>query len=141
ELAMIGAQELLLALDDMAAGTAEWTDQDESLVTYAVKIDKAEMRLSPQDGAEENLRRIRASMDAAPARLAVMGKGVRALRGCLSEAEVSQGAVAVSKGRVLLGCSAGTLELLKVKPDGKRDMDASAWAAGLRGKELTWSEV
>ncbi|MBR1830328.1 MAG: methionyl-tRNA formyltransferase [Atopobiaceae bacterium] len=141
ELAMIGAQELLLALDDMAAGTAEWTDQDESLVTYAAKIDKAEMRLSPQDGAEENLRRIRASMDAAPARLAVMGKGVRALRGCLSEAEVSQGAVAVSKGRVLLGCSAGTLELLKVKPDGKRDMDASAWAAGLRGKELTWSEV
>ena len=141
ELAKIGAQELVCALDEMEAGTVKWTDQDESQVTYAAKIDKAEMRLSPADDACTNLRRIRASMDAAPARLRVMDKGVRALGGRLADEEVAQGAVLVRKGRVLLGCSSGALELLRVKPDGKRDMDASAWAAGLRAQDLSWSEA
>ena len=141
ELAKIGAQELVCALDEMEAGTVKWTDQDESQVTYAAKIDKAEMRLSPADDACTNLRRIRASMDAAPARLRVMDNGVRALGGRLADEEVAQGAVLVRKGRVLLGCSSGALELLRVKPDGKRDMDASAWAAGLRAQDLSWSEA
>jgi len=141
ELAELGAQELLLALDDIASGSVVWTEQDESLVTYAAKIDKAEMRLSPADDALTNLRRVRASMDAAPARLSVEGKGVRALAGRLADADVAQGAVRVGKGHVILGCATGALELTRVKPDGKREMDASAWAAGLRGHDLAWSEV
>ena len=40
-------------------------------------------------------------------------------------------------GRVLLGCSDGALELMSVKPDGKREMEAKAWGAGLRG-DLAW---
>ena len=47
ELSELGAQELCVALDEMAAGTATWTAQDESEVTFAAKIDKAEMRLDP----------------------------------------------------------------------------------------------
>ena len=53
---------------------------------------------------------------------------------------VPQGGVVVEHGRVGLGCSDGTLELLRVKPDGKREMEASAWAAGLRG-ELSWERI
>ena len=51
-----------------------------------------------------------------------------------------QGGVVVEHGRVGLGCSDGTLELLRVKPDGKREMEASAWAVGLRG-ELSWERI
>ena len=40
--------------------------------------------------------------------------------------------------RVYLGLSDGAVELLEVKPDGKRSMAASAWAAGLQGADLTW---
>ena len=40
--------------------------------------------------------------------------------------------------RVLLGCSDGSLELISVKPDGKREMDAAAWAAGLRVATAEW---
>ena len=51
------------------------------------------------------------------------------------------GEVCVSRGHVLLGCADGALELVRVKPDGKREMDASAWAAGLRGDGLIWGRV
>lgn len=141
ELAQLGAEELLRALDDMEAGTAVWTEQDESLVTYAAKIDKAEMRLSPADDALPNLRRVRASTDAAPARLVVAGKGVRALEANVAKESVAPGAVMVRKGHVFIGCADAALELVRVKPDGKREMDASAWASGLRGQGLTWTEA
>ena len=138
EVAELGATELLAALDDIEAGRATWVEQDESQVTYAKKIDKAEMRLDPADPAAANLRRVRASLDAAPARLTVCGKGVRALDARPSDADVDAGSVLVRKGRVHLGCADGAIELIRVKPDGKREMDVASWAAGLRGEDLTW---
>ena len=49
-----------------------------------------------------------------------------------------EGAVDVKNKRVYLGLSDGAVELLEVKPDGKRAMAASAWAAGLQGADLSW---
>lgn len=141
ELSELGAQELCVALDEMAAGTATWTAQDESEVTFAAKIDKAEMKLVPTDAALANVRRVRASMDAAPARLVVAGKGVRALEARLADEALAAGEVLVRKGRVFLGCADGSIELTRVKPDGKREMEASAWASGLRGQGITWTEA
>ena len=141
KLAEVGARELLLALEEMTDGRDQWVDQDESAVTYAAKISKAEMLLDPEQDSQTNLRRVRASLDAAPARLMVEGKGVRAMEACPCEEAVSQGSVKVQKGRVLLGCSAGTLELLRVKPDGKREMDVRSWSSGLRGNSLSWTKV
>lgn len=140
ELAELGARELLAALPTMEDGTVQWTEQDPSLVTFAAKIEKAEMLLDPADAAELNVRRVRASLDAAPARLVVAGKGVRALAAHVSGESLGQGAVLARKGHVFLGCSDGSLELDRVKPDGKREMDAGAWAAGLRG-EPTWERA
>lgn len=141
KLAEVGARELLLALDEMADGRDRWVDQDESAVTYAAKISKAEMLLDPEQDFQANLRRVRASLDAAPARLMVAGKGVRAMEARACEETVPKGSVKVHKGRVLLGCSEGTLELLRVKPDGKREMDARSWSSGLRGDPLSWSKA
>ena len=141
ELAELGAHELTQALDSMADGSVAWVEQDESLVTYAPKIEKAEMLLDPQDTASRNVRRVRASMDAAPARLVVADKGVRAMAAHEQSAHLDAGTVLVRKGHVLLGCAEGTLELDRVKPDGKREMDAAAWASGLRGDGLTWKRA
>ena len=141
ELAKLGAHELLEALSAIEDGSVEWTEQDETLVTYAAKIEKAEMLLDPGDSAVRNVRRVRASMDAAPARLVVAGKGVRALAAHEETEDLEAGAVLVRKGHVLLGCASGALELDRVKPDGKREMDASSWASGLRGVGLTWDKA
>ena len=139
DMAELGAQTLLDVLPAIAGGTATWTEQDPSLVTFAPKVEKAEMRLNPADTALANGRRVLAATDAAPARALVAGKGVRVLEAQVikDSAPLAAGAVRAKKGRVVLGCADGALELLRVKPDGKREMDASAWAAGLRG-DLSW---
>lgn len=150
ELARLGARELVCALRDLDAGCAVWHEQDEAQVTYAHKIEKGEMICDPADPALANLRRVRAATDAAPARATVAGRGVRLMGARLASADdvaavaggaaPAAGAVAAKRGRVLLGCADGALEVTSVKPDGKRQMDASAWAAGLRG-DLTWGRA
>lgn len=141
ELGRLGAEALVEAIGRIADGTAVWTEQDESLVTYAHKIEKAEMRLDPAHGALANVRRVLASTDAAPARCEVAGKGVRLMRARTCDDALAAGEVLVSHGRVALGCADGALEVLDVKPDGKREMQASAWAAGLRADHLAWGRI
>lgn len=141
ELGHLGAETLVETIGRIADGTAVWTEQDESLVTYAHKIEKAEMRLDPADGALANVRRVLASTDAAPARCEVAGKGVRLMRARTCDDALAAGEVLVSHGRVALGCADGALEVLDVKPDGKREMQASAWAAGLRADHLAWGRI
>ena len=146
ELAKLGGELLVRTLPAIADGTAVWTVQDESLVTHAAKIAKAELRLDPAVSASQNVRRVLASSDAAPARCSVAGKQVRVLGvRVLEGADVSsfgslpgEGAFAIRAKRVLLGCADGAFEVLAVKPDGKRAMDAAAWAAGLQTKEGAW---
>lgn len=141
ELAELGAAELVAALPELASGAAVWHEQDPAGVTLAAKIRKPEMRLDPADAAGTNARRVQASGDTAPARACVAGRGVRVMRARVAdELAAATGAVTVAHGRVGLGCADGTLEVLSVKPDGKREMEASAWAAGLRG-ELAWERI
>lgn len=144
ELAQLGADLLVDALKAMEAGTLEWQAQDESLVTYAQKIAKQEMVLDPALTAADNARKVQASMDAAPSRTVVAGKALRVMRARISRQPeaVEPGRVALVHKALLLGCSDGALELLEVKPDGKRAMDAAAWARGLHDvTNATWEKI
>lgn len=144
ELAQLGAELLCDTLPALADETAVWTEQDESLVTHAQKISKAEMRLDPQESALVNLRRVLASSDAAPARCIAAGKPVRIMRAVAADGDASMcaaGELVCQSKRIYIGCSDGVLEVTSVKPDGKRQMDASAWAAGLHGDGLTWGKL
>lgn len=141
ELAELGARLLVKTLPSVTDGSAVWTEQDEALVTHAAKISKAELQLDPSAPARENALRVLASSDAAPARCSVAGRGLRVCDAREAEKNLEPGAVLASRGRVLLGCAEGSLELLCVKPDGKREMEASSWAAGLRGDALSWGRV
>ena len=138
ELGELGGKLLADMLSSLADGSAVWTEQDESLVTHAAKISKQEMRLDPQMSALDCVRHVLASSDTAPARCVIAGKSVRVLDAALADVSLDEGAVAVKSKRVYLGLSDGAVELLEVKPDGKRAMAASAWAAGLQGADLTW---
>lgn len=144
ELAQLGADLLCDTLPALADETAVWTEQDESLVTHAQKISKAEMRLDPQESALVNLRRVLASSDAAPARCIAAGKPVRIMRAVAADGDASMcaaGELVCQSKRIYIGCSDGVLEVTSVKPDGKRQMDASAWAAGLHDDGLTWGKL
>ena len=141
ELAELGGDLLVSTLPAIADGSAVWTEQDESLVTHAAKIAKAELRLDPAAGALENIRRVMASSNAAPARCVIAGKPVRVMRAAAVDAaspSVAAGSFTVKGGRVYMGCADGSLELISIKPDGKREMDAKSWAAGQREDSGAW---
>ena len=144
ELAELGGSLLAQVLPTLADGSAVWTEQDESLVTHAAKIEKAELRLDPDASVQDNVRRVLASSDAAPARCQLLGKPVRVMYAC----EASQGAprcgageVCITGKRVYLGCADGAIEVTSLKPDGKREMDASAWVAGQHEAAGSWERL
>ena len=141
ELGELGGKLLADTLPSLADGSAVWTEQNESLVTHAAKISKQEMRLDPQMGALDCVRHVLASSDTAPARCVIAGKTVRVLDAAPADERLAQGDVLVKAKRVFLGLSDGAIGLAEVKPDGKRAMAASAWAAGLQGADLTWGAL
>lgn len=153
ELARIGADALLDVLAALEDGTVSWTQQDASKVTYAEKVEKAEMLLDPALDATENLLRVRASTDQAPARAMICGRGCTVLDAridrdapVLSDEQLAHGhagrtgtgdlpptgSAFLANKRLVLSCAqGGRLVPVTVKPDGKRAMDASAFVAGI----------
>ncbi|MBX9034248.1 methionyl-tRNA formyltransferase [Gordonibacter massiliensis (ex Traore et al. 2017)] len=152
ELANLGSHALLTALVHVASGVAEWTEQDEAQITYASKVEKGELNPAPEDDAATAVRKVRASSSAHPSRARVAGRPVtvRALR-TLEDARARELADGMAPGevrfagkRLFLGFSDAAAEVLAVKPDGKQDMDAKAFAAGVQGIKqgsLAWEVV
>lgn len=142
-LAHLGADALSEALSELKDGSLEWQEQDEREVTFAPKVTKQEMKLTPEDSARVNALRVQASSDAAPARVSVGGRSLRVLSAQIAPSDVSvaQGSVAVQDHRLFLGCAEGSIELLEVRPDGKRSMDAQSFAAGLQKPQMTWQKL
>ena len=149
ELAILGARAMLTALSQIEAGGERWEEQDEARVTYANKIEKHELDVSPADACCTALRKCRASSEAHACKAVVGGKTVTLLGlACASPisqeagAHVPQGSVALVCKRLVLGFADGALEVTSLKPDGKREMTGAAFAAGLQGIKsgrITWS--
>ena len=147
ELADLGSQALLTALAQIEAGTVEWTEQDGFFATYADKIAKREFHISPEDTAAQAALKVQASSPAHPAKCTVCGRGVTIVavdrvgsRLVRSELSLEPGQVAVEGKRLYLGTADQPLEVLSIKPDGKRTMEGTQFAAGLHadGQGLAW---
>jgi methionyl-tRNA formyltransferase len=133
-LATLGAQLLVEALDAAEAGALDLAEQPEDGVTYADKIDRAERRLDPRRPAAELERIVRALSPAIGAYLELEGGerlGVEATR--VVEAALKPGDLSAADGRLVLGCREEALELVQVKPPGRRAMSASEY---LRGHQI-----
>lgn len=151
ELATLGSHALLTALVHVQNNAADWTEQDETLVTYASKIGKGELDLFPSDAVVDAVRKVQASSPAHPSRAHVAGRvvtvtGLRVLdEQMLNFAEnVQPGSVRFEGKRLFLGLGDGVAEVLSLKPDGKQDMDARSFAAGVQGIKqgnLTWKAI
>ena len=147
DLADLGASALLAALTQVEAGRVAWVAQDEAAVTYAEKIAKGELNLNPAEDAVANDRRVRASSAAHPARCVLGARAATVLRARVADdapVALAPGQAMLAGKRLYLGCIEGILEVIEVKPDGKRAMEAHAFAAGvpaLRGEEGTWSRA
>ena len=142
ELAELGAQGLVEAVD-VIENDAEytWCAQDEGVVTYAAKIEKQETLLNPQEDAAALARRVQAASASAPARCVVCGKEVAVTAAVPAQDNVAAGEVLLQKKRIVIGCESGALELLQVKPQGKKEMPVQGWINGLRNARPVWGGI
>ena len=152
ELANLGARALLTGLSVVEQGGAEWTFQDDAAATYAEKLAKDELYPDPAEPAAATLRKVLASSEAHPARAVIAGRSATVERVALPDDEraaalcdgLEQGAVRFAAKRLFLGTGDGAVEVLSLKPDGKKSMDARAFAAGVQGIKAggcTWGRV
>jgi methionyl-tRNA formyltransferase len=137
----LGAELLLRALDELAAGRAlGFREQEESGVTYAEKIGAPDRLLDPARRAGELERVVRALHPHIGARAELPDGGYLGVHeahvadpGLLEQAVAGDGAsglVAVD-GRLLLPTEGGeALDLLVVQPPGGRAMEAAAYLRG-----------
>ena len=131
-LARLGCIALMETLEALSRGDAVAEPQDDSLATYARRIDKAETRLDWSQDAWSLERRVRAFNPApmawtllpAPgsAREASRLKVIHARAENCAPADSPGEVVEASRDGVLVACSRGCLRLLEVQPAGRKPM-------------------
>jgi methionyl-tRNA formyltransferase len=130
-LAELGGELLVRALDLLAAGRLEFTDQDEGEATYAEKIDPAERRLDTSRPAGELEAKVRALTPHVGAYLeSADGERLGVRRARAVDVGVSRGELRSEWGAMLVGCARGALRLEEVQPPGGKPMPVDAYLRG-----------
>jgi methionyl-tRNA formyltransferase len=131
-LADLGGELLVRALSE----DPPCREQDESLAVYAEKISPEDRRLDPARGAAELERVVRALTPHVGAYVELEDGtrvGVSEARAVDDGPHQPTGEVLETAGGIpSLRCASGRLELLVVKPPGRRDMPGPDWLRGLR---------
>jgi methionyl-tRNA formyltransferase len=132
-LSELGALALIEALALMEVGAAVEMAQDESLATYAVKIDRDATRIDWSRPAAEVARVIRA-YDPRPGAFAMHGDLPVKLFGARATASLSQAspgtALVIDANGMGVACGDGAIQVTSVQPSGKRRQTPADWANG-----------
>lgn len=134
----LGADALELTIQKLEAGTAERQKQDESLATYAPMIDKKLANLDFNKSPRELCDLIR-GLNPAPTAFSRLDCKVLKILAAKPDLEYTgkPGEILDAK-RLIVGCAGGAIELLSVRPEGKKPMSGEEFA---RGKRLSGGEM
>ncbi len=136
-LTTIGARLLGSVLDDLAAGTAQLTEQTVDGITLAPKLGPADARLDWTRPAVELARVVRACNPSPMAWTEAAGERLRILLAQPGPGTgLEPGQVAGTKREARVGTGQGDLVLQRVQPQGRTPMPAADWARGLRGASV-----
>ena len=113
-----------------------FTPQNDTLATFAPKLEKQEFLLSFADSAMKFVNTVRALDMSGGAYMLVDGKRMKIWRACLRTDVTgkTQGEIIADGGNPVVMCSDFGVELCEVQAEGKRRMTGREWSAGLRGK-------
>lgn len=137
-LSEMGAKALVKTVEDIKAGHAERVKQDDSLATYAAKIEKSDCALDFSRSAKEvhdlirGLSPIPLSFTRTPD-----GKLLKILESRVFDNEKTLGSAGevISVGDdILVACGKGAVSLLRVLPEGKGRMSAADFVRGRKIK-------
>lgn len=128
-MAELGAKLIVEALDNWQNLKPEV--QDEKLVTYAAKIDKAESRLDFSQAAEVLERKIRAFNPYPAVYFEYQGERFKILRAKVCEAQGMPGMILSGKTKLVIACGDKSLEVTEIQRQGKRKMPIEELLRGM----------
>ncbi|MGH8957969.1 MAG: methionyl-tRNA formyltransferase [Acidimicrobiia bacterium] len=131
-LASAGSSLLAETIPALVAGSVVPVTQDEAKATYAARLVRADRRLDLTQSAEDNARKIRALTPKPGAFLVVDGEPVGITSARALDQSLATGRFWSEGDRLLVGSDGRALELERVRPAGKKEMTANAWARGWR---------
>jgi methionyl-tRNA formyltransferase len=134
-LEQVGGKLLVDVLGAVEDGGGQPVEQDHASATYAEKVVAEDRRLDPAQPAGDLERRVRALTPHIGAYLDLPELGhliVLDARAVPGVEEAEPGAVVARERQPLLSCGEGALELVTVKPAGRRAMAGAEWLRGRR---------
>ncbi len=133
-LADTGSGLLVAVLDAIADGRAQAIPQPADGVSHAPKITVDDARVRWHEPAFAVDRRIRACTPAPGAWTMFRDERLKvgAVRPVANVSDLPPGGILAEKRRVLVGTATTAVELGEVQPHGKRPMNATDWARGVR---------
>lgn len=135
-LAALGADLCAEVIDEIAAGTAHETPQDDSAATYAHRLSKEEAALDWSRPAMELHNQIRGLHPWPHAETTLGGDRVLVLRSAVTgetPAASEPGTILRASGDdLVVATGAGALKLLQLQPEGRRAMTSREFLAGRR---------
>ena len=120
-LALLGAQAMAEAIGALAQGELTAQVQDDTLATYAHKLNKEEARINWQRPAVELERQVRAFYPWPVSHASLHGEPLKVLNACLVEGAGSPGTILhAGKQGLTVACGNGALSLTRIQlPGGK----------------------
>ena len=134
-LAKLGPPAVIEAIAGLAAGTLQGEVQDDSLATYAHKLNKDEARIDWNRPAVELERVIRAFNPWPICHSTLNGEALKVLAATLADAQGEPGQIlAASKDGLIVGCGAGALCLTRLQLPGGKALNFSDFFNSRREK-------
>lgn len=130
DLSSLCFQPVNQALIMIAAGEPATTQESDG-VTLAPKISKSEGRIDWNRDSKMLDRQIRAFQPWPGAYTSLNGTRIEIIEARVSETDGAAGEV-ISINPLLVGTGSGSLEIIRVKPENKREMSSSDWLRGAR---------
>ena len=112
-----------------------FTKQDDSLATFAPKLEKSEFLLTFESSAQKFVNTVRALDMSGGAYMTIDGKRLKVWRARLrKDLSGKPGEIIISGGNPVIMCGDSGVELLEIQSEGKKRMSGKEWSAGLKGK-------
>ncbi len=114
------------------------SNQDESLATYAKKIEKDELKIDWSKTTSEIVGKVNALSPSPGAWTLLNGKRIKILHACEGECnlKIEPGMGKVINKQLYVGTSDGCIEVFKVQLEGKKPIDSLSFINGLKKSEF-----
>ncbi len=140
-LAILGGELLVRTVNDIEKGVAPRIPQDDSLATYAQKIDKDERKLDLSLDALSVHNKIRGMQPAPSAHAILDGVPTKLYDSCIVETEsenIPGKILSLSNDGVVIACGKGSVKVKSLKPDGSKLLKISDM---INGRKITCDSV